>query len=347
MSVSLQELAELVGGTLQGDGTTRIERAAPLNEARPGDITFVADKKYEALVPTTQASAVIVYRGFADSTKPLIRVDDPLESFLLVCGRLHKPQPRGRVGVHPQSLVDPTARLGQDVNIYPFAVVGPESVIGHRVDIRQGAFIGARCRLGDDVVIYPNVTIYDETVIGHRVIIHSGAVIGSDGFGYRLRNGRHEKIPQMGHVEIGDDVEIGACTTIDRATFGVTRVGRGTKIDNLVMIGHNCQIGEDCLLISQVGVAGSCTIGNRVVMAGQVGVADHIRIGDDAVIGAQAGVTKDVRAGDVVLGSPAAPAVEMKRMLMSLTRLPEFKDRLRKVEARLEELSTRQEAAGP
>jgi len=337
-SVSLQELAELVGGQLDGDPAIQIQRAAPITEAQAGDITFLTDDKPAPMIQQTGASAVIVEKDFADNSKPLIRVADPLESFLLICRHLHPPKPRRVVGVHAASCVDPTATLAPDCNVFQFASVGEGAAIGPETDIGAGSYIGARCRIGSGVLIHPNVTIYDDTIIGDRVIIHSGTAIGTDGFGFRLRDGRHEKIPQMGHVEIGDDVEIGSCTTIDRATFGVTSIGRGTKIDNQVMIAHNCRIGEHCLIVSQVGLAGSCKLGDYVVLAGQVGVVDHTSIGDKAVIGAQSGVTKNVPAGEIVLGSPAAPAKDTKRVWMSLTRLPELKVRIRKLEQRLGKL---------
>jgi UDP-3-O-[3-hydroxymyristoyl] glucosamine N-acyltransferase len=195
--------------------------------------------------------------------------------------------------------------------------------------------IGRFCQIGDDVVLYPNVVLYDGTVLGNRVIIHGNAVLGADGFGYRLQNGRHVKVPQLGHVEIGDDVEIGACTTIDRGTFQATRIGAGTKIDNLVQVAHNCQIGRHNLLVSQMGIAGSSSTGDYVVAAGQVGIVDHVHIGDRVIIGGQAGVTKDVPAGQHILGSPATPERDQKRIMMSLEKLPEIRRELRRIKQHL------------
>jgi UDP-3-O-[3-hydroxymyristoyl] glucosamine N-acyltransferase len=228
-----------------------------------------------------------------------------------------------------------TAIVGPDASIYPYAVVGPGCVIGARCRLLSGAVIGRNCRLGDDVTLFPNAVLYDDAVLGHRVTVHANAVVGADGFGYRFQDGRHVKVPQLGHVEVGDDVEIGACTTIDRGTFGATRIGAGSKIDNLVMIAHNCQIGRHNVLVSQVGLAGSSSTGDYVVIAGQVGVVDHVHIGDGSIIGGQAAVTKDVPPGQRMLGSPATPEREQKRILMSLAGLPDFRKRLQAIERRL------------
>jgi UDP-3-O-[3-hydroxymyristoyl] glucosamine N-acyltransferase len=208
-------------------------------------------------------------------------------------------------------------------------------VIGARCKVHSGAVIGRHCWLGDDVTVYPNAVLYEGTVLGNRVIVHANSVVGADGFGYRFQNGRHVKVPQLGHVEVGDDVEVGACTTIDRGTFQATRVGEGTKIDNLVQVAHNCKLGRHNLVISQVGIAGSCSTGDYVVMAGQVGVADHVHIGDRVVVGAKAGVTKDIAAGQRVLGAPATPERDQKRVLMTLERLPEMRKELRRIKLHL------------
>jgi UDP-3-O-[3-hydroxymyristoyl] glucosamine N-acyltransferase len=208
-------------------------------------------------------------------------------------------------------------------------------VVGARCRLHSGAVVGRHCRLGDDVTLYPNAVLYDGTVLGDRVMVHANAVLGADGFGYRLQGGRHVKVPQLGHVEVGADAEVGACTTIDRGTFQATRVGEGTKIDNLVQIGHNCQIGRHNLFVSQLGIAGSSSTGEYVVIAGQVGIVDHCHIGDRAVIGAKAGVTKDVPAGQRMLGAPATPERDQKRILMSLEKLPEIRRDLRKIKQHL------------
>ncbi len=238
-------------------------------------------------------------------------------------------------GIDPLASIDPTATIGVEPSIHPFAVIAEGCVVGARCRIHSGVVIGRSCRIGDDVVLYPNVVLYDGTILGDRVMVHANSVLGADGFGYRTHDGRHVKVPQLGHVEIGDDVEIGACTTIDRGTFQATRIGAGTKIDNLVQIGHNCAVGRHNLLVSQMGMAGSSTTGNYVVVAGQVGIVGHVRIGDQVMIGAQAGVTKDVPAGQQMLGSPATPVSEQKRILVTLERLPEIRRDIRRIKQHL------------
>jgi UDP-3-O-[3-hydroxymyristoyl] glucosamine N-acyltransferase len=265
----------------------------------------------------------------------VIRVADPLIAFVTIACHLQgrgKPPPHG---IDPRACLHPSVVIGPEASVLPFATVGEGTEIGARCRIHSGVAIGRFCRLGDDVVLYPNVVLYDDTRLGHRVIIHANAVLGADGFGYRLHNGRHVKVPQLGQVEIGDDVEIGACTTIDRGTFQATRVGDGTKIDNLVQVAHNCQIGRHNLLISQMGIAGSSTTGDYVVAAGQVGIADHVQVGDRVVIGAKAGVTKDIASGERILGAPATPEREQKRILMSLEKLPEMRRDLRRIKHHL------------
>jgi UDP-3-O-[3-hydroxymyristoyl] glucosamine N-acyltransferase len=246
-------------------------------------------------------------------------------AFAQIVQRLHGRLPEPPAGVHPAAFVHPTAKLGADVTVEPFAVIGMNTVVGDRCRIAAGAKVGAGCRLGPDTVLHPNVVLYDGCVVGQRVTIHANSAIGADGFGYRLHDGRHVKVPQLGHVEIEDDVEIGACTTIDRGTFGPTRIGAGTKIDNLVQVAHNCQVGRHNLFVSQMGIAGSSSTGDHVVIAGQAGVRDHVHIGDRAVIGAMAGVTKDVAAGQHMLGAPARPEREVKRIVMTTERLPEIR----------------------
>ena len=347
MDLGLRELAELTGGALDGDGELRVKRASSIAEARQGDITFAAGPKFEELVETTAATAVLVREDFGASSKPLIRVRDPLEAFLVVCAHFIEAKPRPAIGVHVNACVADGVTLGADVHVHPFASVGEGTVVGDRVDIHAGVCVGADCRIGDDVVLHPNVVLYDHTVLGDRVVIHANATIGCDGFGYRPdEQGRLTKVPQLGRVEIADDVEIGAGATVDRATFGVTRIGEGTKIDNMVMVAHNCEIGRHFLLVSQVGIAGSCTVGDRVVMGGQVGIVDHVTIGAGAILGAQAGVTKEVRPGETVFGSPAGPVGEMKRSLLGMRRLPEYRKRILALEKRLSELEAKQEGGG-
>jgi UDP-3-O-[3-hydroxymyristoyl] glucosamine N-acyltransferase len=338
MSFSLRQLAELVGGHVRGDPEILIHAARSLQEAQAGDITFVEDDKHLPLLSHCRASAAVTSLSVTRAGMPLIQVADPLTAFMAIVRHFQSESEwtaPPAIGVDPRAAVHPSVQLGGDVSVFPFVCIGEGSQVGARCRIYSGAVIGRGCRLGDDVTIYPNVVLYDGTVLGNRVIIHANAVIGADGFGYRLHDGRHVKVPQLGHVEIGDDVEIGACTTIDRGTFEVTRIGEGSKIDNLVQIGHNCRIGRHNLLVSQMGIAGSSTTGDYVVVAGQVGITDHVHLGDGVIVGAKAGVTKDVAPGLRMLGAPATPEQEQKRMLMTLARLPEIRRDLRRIKQHL------------
>jgi UDP-3-O-[3-hydroxymyristoyl] glucosamine N-acyltransferase len=270
-----------------------------------------------------------------------IEVADPLVAFIAIVRHLHHERPAPPPGISSQASIHPSARLGPDCTVMPFAVVGEGAVLGARCRLYPGAYVGADCRLGDDVVLHPHAVLYHRTVLGNRVTVHAGAILGADGFGYRFVAGAHVKVPQLGNVEIADDVEIGACTTIDRGTFQATRIGQGSKIDNLVMIAHNCRIGQHNLLVSQVGIAGSCTTGDYVVMAGQVGVADHLTIGDRVVIGAKSGVSNDVAAGQRILGYPCWPEGEARRIMASMGNLPTLSKRVRRLEQQLEPLAPR------
>lgn len=335
VSVTVRQLAELVHGEIIGDGAVIITAARSLGEAEPGDITFVENENHRDELHRSRASAVVAPAGIPSNGQVVIQVADPLMAFVTIVRHL-----QGRVvppphGIDPHASVHPTASIGPESSIHPFAVIGENSVVGARCRIHSGVVIGRDCRLGDDVILYPNVVLYDGTMVGQRVIVHGNAVLGADGFGYRLHEGRHVKVPQLGHVELGDDVEIGACTTIDRGTFQATRIGAGTKIDNLVQIGHNCRIGQHNLLVSQMGMAGSSGTGNYVVIAGQVGIVGHIHIGDGATVGGQAGVTKDVPAGQRMLGSPATPERDQKRILMTLERLPQIRKDLTQIKRHL------------
>ena len=333
MQVTVNDLAVLVNGQVHGDGGRIIHAAKPVSEAGPQDVTFVENERNARLLKACRAAAVVAPASFAgrmaeflggsEQTFTIVEVKDALAAFVAIVQQLHgRPEPPPH-GIDPRASVHPTGRHRRRRQRLP--VRRRRRGQRHRrplPHLHSGAVVGRNCRLGDDVIIYPNAVLYDGTVLGDRVIVHANAVLGADGFGYRFQDGRHVKVPQLGRVEIGDDVEIGACTTIDRGTFQATRIGAGTKIDNLVQIGHNCQIGRHNLFVSQVGIAGSCSTGDYVVMAGQVGIADHVHIGDRAMIGAQAGVPSDVPAGERVLGAPARPEREQKRILC-LDRLPD------------------------
>jgi UDP-3-O-[3-hydroxymyristoyl] glucosamine N-acyltransferase len=335
VSVTVRQLAELVQGVVHGDGNVLIRGASTLKEAAPGDITFVEDGKHAALLQDCRASAAVVPRSVPLNGLPVIQVADPLLAFVAIVRHFRdRPEPPPH-GIDPKACVHPSARVGAGTSIHPFAVVGAGTVLGARCRLYPGVVVGRDCRLGDDVTLYPNVVVYDGTTLGDRVVVHGNAVLGADGFGYRFHDGKHAKVPQLGHLEIGDDVEIGACTTIDRGTFQATRVGPGTKIDNLVQIGHNSQIGRHNMIVSQVGIAGSSSTGDYVVLAGQAGIVGHVHIGDGAMVGGQAGVARDVPAGQRVLGSPALPEREQKRIFVLLERLPELRKDVRAIKQRL------------
>lgn len=335
MVTTLAELAALVQGTLVGEGSVLISGAKALKEAGPAEITFVEDRRYLRDLTACPAAAVVTHKNFDTAGHPTIQVNDPLAAFLAIVRHFRPAERSPRIGLDPRSAIHPTVRVGDGTGIAAFAVVGEGSILGNRCQIHSGAVIGRNCRLGDDVILYPGVVLYDDTIVGNRVVIHANSVIGGDGFGYRIHEGRHVKVPQLGHVEISDDVEIGACTTIDRGTFQATRIGRGTKIDNLVQIGHNCQLGDNNLIVAQVGIAGSSSTGDYVVIAGQVGVVDHVHIGTGAMIGAKAGVTKDVAPGLRMLGAPATAERSQKRILMSLEKLPEMRRDLLRIKQEL------------
>lgn len=329
------QIAEMVGGTLVGDSDTPITGARALLEAGNHDLSFVADDRQQRNLAQTQAAALIAKPGIRHNTVPVIEVADPFAAFLRVYQHFHPELPAYEANIDPRAVIDPTATIGIGSYIGPNVVVGAGSIIGDRCTLHAGVTIGRHCKVGNDCTIYPHVVIYDGCSLGQRVILHAQAVIGADGFGYRLDKGKHVKIPQMAGVDIGDDVEVGAGTMIDRGTFEPTTVGQGTKIDNMVQIGHNCKIGKHNLLVSQVGIGGSSVTGDYVVIAGQVGVADHVHIGDQAVLGAQAGVPSDVPANTRVLGAPARPERDAKVILLSLDKLPALRQDVRKIKQHL------------
>ncbi len=339
MVATVEELAALVRGRLVGDGSVPIHSARPVREAGPGDITFIENERWAKMLRTSPASAAIVGPHFkrlsSDQPLPVIEVDDPIVAFLAVRTHLGAAQKPRWTGIHPQSFVSPSALIGENVAIYPFAYVGEDAVVGEGTTLHPGSVVGDRCRLGQGVVLHPNAVLYPDVTLGDRVEVHAGTVLGGDGFGYRLIDGRHVKIPQTGTVEVGNDVEIGANCTVDRATFEATRIGEGTKIDNLVMVGHNNQIGRHNLLCGQVGIAGSSKTGDYVVMAGQAGIKDNIEIGEGVIVGAQAGVHRSVPAGQHILGSPAIPVREQRRVFQMIARLPEMHRQIRELAGRL------------
>ena len=353
MVATVKELAALVRGRLIGDGGVAIRAARPVGEAGPGDITFIEDDRFAKQLRASPASAAIVGPHFKpsglddDAAKAFIEVDDPLSSFIAVRTHLHGRGSKRQVGIHPSAQIAESAEIGPNVTVYPFVYVGEDSVVEEGCTLYPGVVVGDRCRLGRDVVLRPNVVLYDDVIVGDRVEVHAGTVLGADGFGYRLKEGRHVKIPQTGHVEIEADVEIGSNCAIDRGTFGPTRIGEGSKIDNLVMIGHNNQIGKHNLICGQVGIAGSCQTGEFVVLAGQAGIKDHVEMGDRVIVGAQAGVHRNIPAGASVLGSPAIPVKEQRHIFAMIARLPDMHRQLREFASQIALLTAALPAPGP
>jgi len=334
MKKKLRELAEWVGGTVIGDGEVEITGVAPIEEARSGEITFIANPKYLSKLNETEASAIIVSREIGQAKKPLLAVENPYLTFAKILHLFYR-KPYEPNGIDPKAWVSPTAKLGKDLTLFPFVYVGDRSQIGDRVTLYPGVYVGEDSTIGEDSVLYPNVSIYPATVIGRRVVLHSGVVVGSDGFGFVKEGKRNVKIPQVGTVEIGDDVEIGANTAIDRAALGKTMIQRGVKIDNLVQVAHNVAIGEDSIIVAQVGISGSTKIGSNVTVGGQVGLAGHIKIGDNVMIGAQSGVAHDLPPNGAYTGSPAIAHREFLRMAMTLPKVPEMRKTLTELEKRL------------
>jgi len=331
----LSELAEKLGCRLVGNGNIEIYRLAPLHEAGEGDLAFMASAVDAPTLEKGHASAVIVREDSPPCSKPTLLTNDPYLTFVQALRLLYTPD-RPTLGVHPSCVIQDGVRLEEDVAIGPLSVVEAGVSIGRRSIVDAQVYIGKESRIGADCRLYPQVMIREGVEIGDRVIIHSGTVIGSDGFGYvRGERGTRIKIPQVGRVILEDDVEIGANVTIDRATLGVTRIKRGTKIDNLVQIAHNVVVGADTVIAALSGISGSTTIGDRVTLAGQVGIVDHVEIGDDVTVGAQAGVTKNLPPGSVVMGFPAVPHREFKRNVAAARRLPQILNTLKRIEARL------------
>jgi UDP-3-O-[3-hydroxymyristoyl] glucosamine N-acyltransferase len=321
MSITAAELARHLAGQLEGDPALVLTAIAPIPRAGASDVTFAESPKHFAAAEASAAAAVIVPLDAPPSRKTLIRVRNPRAAFARALALFYPPR-RYAAAIHPTAQLAGNVRLGAGVFVGEYAVLRDNVVVGDRTVIEARCFIGERSVLGEDCMLYPGVTLYPGVRAGNRVIIHAGAVIGSDGFGYVQEDTERIKIPQVGNVIIEDDVEIGANTTIDRATMDSTIIRRGTKIDNLVQIAHNVTVGEHCILVAQVGIAGSVQLGNNVTLAGQVGVADHLKIGDNVVAAAQSGLAEDVPPNTVVFGSPAQPIMQAKRQIIALRRLP-------------------------
>ena len=330
---SLADLAELVGGRVMGDPDVTIERVSPIEDAGPGDITFLGHPRYRRHLSSCKASAVIAAdESVIPPTLNSLRVDDPYRAFARIHG-LFNPPVVHPAGIGSLAVVDPTAVIGADAALYPHCYVGKNARVGERTVLMSGVAIGAGAQLGKGCVLHPNVTVADRCRIGDGVILHAGVVIGSDGFGY-VGDGRQRlKVPQAGIVELADDVEIGANTTVDRATIGSTRIGAGTKIDNLVQIGHNVVIGERCLIVAQTGIGGSTVVGDEVVVAGQAGIKDHLEIGQGSVIGPKSTVLQSVLPGSMLSGAvTAAPHKQWLRVMRLLPKLPALWRRVSEIE---------------
>jgi UDP-3-O-[3-hydroxymyristoyl] glucosamine N-acyltransferase len=343
MPVTLGELARLVGGQVSGEPQTRIQGIAPLHQAQPGDITVVLARRYITQLANSQATAVLLDRHLPVD-RPAIRVAEPRLGFITLL-EYFAPSAQPSYTVDPRAVLAPDVALGEQVSIGPYVVIGPGCRIGERVVIYPGTYIGAGCEIGAESILYANVSIYPRVHIGRHVIVHSGAVIGADGFGFLpLPDGSYRKIPQIGRVIIGDAVEIGANTCIDRATMGDTVIETGAKLDNLVLVGHNTIVGAHSVLAGQVGLAGSVRLGLQVRMGGQSGVADHVSVGDGVSIGGQAGITADLEPGSQVWGTPAIDGMTFKRMHFYSRRLGELFQRVKQLQRRLEQLERQENA---
>ena len=341
--MKLGDIARLVNGELHGDPDLEIRGVASLDRARAGDLSFLANPKYRHLLEKTQASALLLPRGDWKLSAAAILCDNPYYAFALVMRQFYRLVHRLAPGIHPTAVIDPDARVGENVAIRAYVVVESGVEIGDGTQIFPHCYIGQNTRIGSETTIYPGVMIREECEIGNRVIVQPGAVIGSDGFGFAPEKGRYHKIPQSGRVVIEDDVEIGANTCVDRATLGETRIRRGAKLDNLIQVAHNVEIGEDTVIAGQAGISGSSKIGHHAMIGGQAGISGHLKLGNYVIVGAQAGVTKDVPDGTFVSGYPARPHKESLRVEAAQMKLPELLKKIRQLEQKIAALEKRLE----
>ena len=340
-ALTLADLADRLGCRLEGDGTIEITRVTGIEDAGPGDLTFLANTRYAAKLPGTRASAVIADDTVTGAPCAVLRTRQPYLAFAEAVALL-SPVIRPPAGVSPLAAVDPSARLGSDVSVAAFVTIGPDARVGDRTVLHPHVMVGGRATVGADCMLHAHVSVREGVTIGNRVVIQDGAVIGSDGFGFARRDdGTHQKIPQVGRVVIEDDVEIGAHSAVDRPAVGETRIGAGTKIDNLVQIAHGVRVGRNVLLAAQVGVAGSTVLADDVIMAGQSGATAHVRLGRGAVVGAKSAVTKDVADGQHVAGIPAGDWADWREAVVLVRRLPELRRAMADLEARLAALERR------
>jgi len=329
---TIAEIADVVHGELLADDSTiQVYRVAPLKEAGPDDLTFFYDRKLAKFVSATRAGVIVVGEKISSCQRPQIIVPQP-DLAMIQLLELFYPSKEYQLGISAKAQVADSAVIDDQVTIFPGAYIGKGSILHAGVVIHPGVVVGNYCEIGVDTIIYPNVTIYDGCRIGERSLIHAGTVIGSDGYAFTWDGHRHRKIPQVGVVEIGNEVEIGANNTIDRAALTVTRIADGVKTDNLVHVAHNVQIGENSMLVAQVGIAGSTVVGKNVIMAGQAGVSGHLTIGDGAIIGPQAGVSRNIAPGEIVSGSPQMPHRDWLKTASIFSKLPEMWKKLRDLE---------------
>ena len=337
---TVDEIAAVVNGEVVGDGGAVIRGVNGIKEAGPDDVTFVANPKYKAVLKETRAGAVVVAPKTEATGLTLIKAANPYAAFARIVV-MFAPPAEAPEGISELAYIHEKARIGEGVAVGPFVTVWEDAVVGDRTTLGAGTYVGSASAVGADCLIYPNVTIRERVTIGDRCIIHSGTVLGSDGFGFATDAKVHHKIPQIGVVVIEDDVEIGANCTIDRATMGETRIGRGSKLDNLIHIAHNVKIGEGTLIAAQTGIAGSTVLGEYCVLGGQVGIVPHIEIGDGAVLAAQSGVTKSIRDGETVFGRPARPLKEVKKREGRVALLEKYFIRVKELEEEVAELKRR------
>ena len=341
MKLSLSEVAELVQGRIAGDPNLTINGVAPFELAGEEDITVAGNEKFLKNVDNCKAAALIVPKATELSGRNCVQVDNPMAAFAKVL-QLFYPQVAPPDGIHPQAVIGRDFKNGQNLSIGPNVVIGNQVTAGARVWLHPGVVIGDQVTIGNDVTVYPNATILERTRIGSRVVIHSGTVIGSDGFGFAPDGSSYHKIPHTGFVQIDDDVEIGANNTIDRGTFGKTHIGRGVKTDNLVHIAHNVTVGENTVLVAQVGISGSVKIGKHAILAGQAGIAGHLTIGDHATVGPQTGVGKPVADGQIVsAGIPEMPHRLWLRVVRTIPKLPDISKRLLGLEKKIKDIEVK------
>lgn len=342
MKTNLKELSDLTAGSIaKGDHNLSITGFNSIQEAESGEITFLGNSRYASFLKKSKASAILVDEQFGDFPEGMavIRVNNPTLQFSLIINKFGPQKQPFQPGFHPTAVIGVGTKLDPArVYVGPCAVIEDGAEIGDGSSIHGGAFIGRDARVGNDCLIHANAVIKERCVLGNRVIIHSGAVIGSDGFGYEFTGGRHLKIDQVGIVQIDDDVEVGSCATIDRARFGRTWIGEGTKIDNLVQIAHNVITGKHCILVSQVGISGSTRLGNYVTLAGQTGVAGHLNIADQVTLLGRSGVTKDITKSGAYMGYPTKPLMEGRRFLVYPSKVPNIIERLKGMEQRVKQL---------